>query len=166
LSRRSGGTQDTLDVVTFFLSRTEYGVGVGAVQEVVRVPHILPMPDAPAPVKGGIELRGRTVPVIDLPEALGLGRAQVGQGSRVLVARLGERLFGLLVDGPSRVLKVPESRVEAAPVEIGVEGSCVRGVVRLDDRLILLLDMEKVMGFSERAEQDVSVGALEPQERG
>jgi purine-binding chemotaxis protein CheW len=154
-----GGTQDTLDVVTFFLARTEYGVGVRAVQEIVRVPRILPLPDAARPVMGGIELRSRTVPVIDLPEALGLGSTQIERGSRVLVARVGEQLLGLLVDGPSRVLKVPASCVEAAPAEVGIEGSCVRSVVRLEDRLILLLDMERVMGYSERAAQGVSAGA-------
>jgi purine-binding chemotaxis protein CheW len=136
----------TEHLASFFLAREEYGVDVRQVQEIRRVAEITSVPRAPEFVRGVINLRGRILPVLDLKRRLGLGEVQVERASRIVVVRLKERLLGLLVDGASQVLKVPLSRIEAAPEEVVQKGGdYIRGVAKLDDRLIILVDLERLL---------------------
>jgi len=137
----------TEHLATFFLAGEEYGVDVRLVQEIIRVSEITQVPRAPAFVKGVINLRGRIVPVVDLKRKLGLGEVDEGaRPSRIVVARIKDRLVGLLVDGASQVLKVPVATIEAPPEEVAAKGSSyVRGVAKLEKRLIILMDLHKVL---------------------
>jgi purine-binding chemotaxis protein CheW len=143
----------TEHLVTFLLGSEEYGVDVRAVQEIIRVPAITAVPRAPVFIRGVINLRGRIIPVVDLKEKLGLGPTDDGlRRARVLVVRLRGRLIGLLVDGASQVLKVPVSAVEAAPDEVlEVDATFIRGVAKLDKRLIILIDLLEVLAPELRA---------------
>jgi purine-binding chemotaxis protein CheW len=139
-------------LVTFFLTGEEYGVDVRLVQEIIRVTEITQVPRAPEFIKGVINLRGRIIPVIDLKRKLGLGEVAIERQTRVVVIRLRERLIGLLVDGASQVLKVPVSTIEAAPEEVvEIDANYIRGVAKLDDRLIILVDLPKILGLERDA---------------
>jgi purine-binding chemotaxis protein CheW len=144
----------TEHLVTFLVGGEEYGVDVRLVQEIIRVPAVTAVPRAPAFVRGVVNLRGRIIPVIDLKTKLGLGRVDAGQRrARVVVVRLKGRLVGLLVDGASQVLKVPVSVIEAAPEEVvEVESHFLRGVAKLDGRLIILVDLLEVLAPELRAD--------------
>ena len=137
----------TEHLATFFLDAEEYGVDVRLVQEIIRTSEITQVPRSPGFVKGVINLRGRIVPVVDLKRKLGLGEVdEDARASRIVVARLKDRLIGLLVDGANQVLKVPVSAVEAAPEEVMAKGaSYIRGVAKLEKRLIILMDLHKVL---------------------
>ena len=137
----------TEHLATFFLDAEEYGVDVRLVQEIIRTSEITQVPRSPGFVKGVINLRGRIVPVVDLKRKLGLGEVdEDARASRIVVARLKDRLIGLLVDGANQVLKVPVSAVEAAPEEVVAKGqSYIRGVAKLEKRLIILMDLHKVL---------------------
>jgi purine-binding chemotaxis protein CheW len=136
----------TEHLATFFLSGEEYGIDVRLVQEIIRVTEITPIPRAPEFVKGVINLRGRIIPVVDLKRKLGLGPVEEGRQSRVVVVKVRERLIGLLVDGASQVLRVPLSSIEAAPGEIvEIDMSYIRGVAKLPDRLIILIDLANIL---------------------
>jgi purine-binding chemotaxis protein CheW len=137
----------TEHVVTFFLAGEEYGVDVRLVQEIIRTSEITQVPRAPAFVKGVINLRGRIVPVVDLKRRLGLGEVdEGGREARIVVANLKDRLVGLLVDGASQVLKVPVTTIEAAPEEVvTIDAGYIRGVAKLAKRLIILMDLRKVL---------------------
>jgi purine-binding chemotaxis protein CheW len=138
----------TEHLATFFLDREEYGVDVHLVQEIRRVTEITQVPRAPEFIKGVINLRGRIIPVIDLKKKLGLGEVVVGKLSRIVVVTLHARLLGLLVDGASQVLKVPVSLVEPAPEEVVQKGGdYLRGVAKLEKRLIILVDLERVLAL-------------------
>lgn len=138
-------------LVTFFLAREEYGVDVRLVQEIIRVAEITPVPRAPAAIKGVINLRGRIIPVIDLKRRLGLGEVAASRLARVVVVKLKDRLIGLLVDGASQVLKVPLSTIEPAPEEVvEIDANYIRGVAKLASRLIILVDLVKVLGVDLR----------------
>jgi purine-binding chemotaxis protein CheW len=138
-------------LATFFLDREEYGVDVRLVQEIRRVTDITQVPRAPDFIKGVINLRGRIIPVIDLKKKLGLGEVVTGKLSRIVVVTLRGRLLGLLVDGASQVLKVPVSLVEAAPEEVVQKGGdYLRGVAKLEKRLIILLDLETALAIELR----------------
>jgi len=139
-------------LVTFFLSDEEYGVDVRLVQEIIRVTEITQVPRAPDFIKGVINLRGRIIPVIDLKRKLGLGEVGLERQTRVVVIRLRERLVGLLVDGASQVLKVPVSTIEAAPEEVvEIDANYIRGVAKLEKRLIILVDLPKILGLDREA---------------
>ncbi len=139
-------------LVTFFLSEEEYGVDVRLVQEIIRVVEITQVPRAPEFIKGVINLRGRIIPVIDLKRKLGLGEVVLERQTRVVVVRLRERLVGLLVDGASQVLKVPVSTIEAAPEEVvEIDANYIRGVAKLEKRLIILVDLPKILGLDREA---------------
>ncbi len=143
--------EETEHLATFFLDREEYGVDVRLVQEIRRVTEITQVPRAPDFIKGVINLRGRIIPVIDLKKKLGLGEVLVGKVSRIVVVTLKGRLLGLLVDGASQVLKVPVSLVEAAPEEVVQKGGdYLRGVAKLEKRLIILVDLETVLAIELR----------------
>jgi purine-binding chemotaxis protein CheW len=140
-------------LATFFLGDEEYGVDVRIVQEIIRVTEITQVPRAPDFVKGVINLRGRIIPVVDLKRKLALGEVVVGRLSRVVVVKLKERLVGLLVDGASQVLKVLVSSIEAAPEELAeaaIEQSAIRGVAKLEKRLIILIDLVRILSLELR----------------
>ena len=143
--------EQTEHLATFFMDREEYGVDVRLVQEIRRVTEITQVPRAPDFIKGVINLRGRIIPVIDLKKKLGLGEVVTTKLSRIVVVTIKGRLLGLMVDGASQVLKVPVSLVEPAPEEVVQKGGdYLRGVAKLEHRLIILVDLEKVLALELR----------------
>jgi purine-binding chemotaxis protein CheW len=147
----------TEHLVTFVLQREEYGVDVRLVQEIIRVTEITPVPRAPEAIRGVINLRGRIIPVVDLKRRLGLGETSVEAKTRIVVVKVRERLMGLLVDAASQVLKVPVSVIEAAPEEVvEIDANQIRGVAKLPGRLIILMDLNRVLGM------EAKEGALLP----
>ena len=141
----------TEHLATFFLSREEYGVDVKLVQEIIRVSEITPVPRAPESIKGVINLRGRVIPVIDLKRKLGLGDVERGRRARIVVVKLRDRLVGLLVDAASQVLKVPVSSIDPAPeAVVEIDAEYIRGVAKLPDRLIILMDLQKILAVELR----------------
>jgi purine-binding chemotaxis protein CheW len=142
----------TEHLATFFLAREEYGVDVRLVQEIIRVSEITQVPRAPGFIKGVINLRGRIIPVVDLKRKLNLGEVdEKARTARVVVVKVRERLVGLLVDGASQVLKVPVAAIEAAPDEVvEIDANFIRGVAKLEQRLIILMDLPKVLALELR----------------
>jgi len=134
-------------LVTFLLADEEYGVDVRLVQEIIRVSAITPVPRAPEFIKGVINLRGRIIPVVDLRRKLGLGDVdEASRRARVVVVRLRDRMIGVLVDGASQVLKVPVSVIEAAPEEVlSIAHTFIRGVAKLEKRLIILIALQEIL---------------------
>jgi len=143
----------TEHLATFFLSGEEYGIDVRLVQEIIRVGEITQVPRAPDFIKGVINLRGRIIPVIDLKRKLGLGEvSEAARQSRIVVVKVRDRLVGLLVDGASQVLKVPVASIEAAPEEVvEIDANYLRGVAKLENRLIILMDLTKVLALELQA---------------
>lgn len=148
-------------LVTFFLAGEEYGVDVRMVQEIIRLTEVTQVPRAPDFIKGVINLRGRIIPVLDLKRKLGLGEVETTRQTRVVVLRYRERLVGLLVDGASQVLKIPVSTIEAAPDEVvEIDANYIRGVAKLEKRLIILIELQKILGVELR--EAAALGAANP----
>jgi purine-binding chemotaxis protein CheW len=141
----------TEHLVTFFLAGEEYGVDVRLVQEIIRVADITQVPRAPMHIKGVINLRGRIIPVVDLKRKLNLGDVEYNRQARIVVVKVRDRLLGLLVDGASQVLKVPVAVIEAPPEEVSdVDSSYLRGVAKLEKRLVILVDLPKILAIEAR----------------
>ena len=138
-----------LHIVGFRVGRETYGVPITSLHEIVRVPEITAVPDAPDYIEGVINLRGKIVSVLDLRKRLGVGEAAPTRRNRILVVEHKGRLSGLIVDSASEVLKIPAENVEPSPTE-SLEGglNCVTGLGKHQGRLIVLLDMTKLLEFS------------------
>lgn len=135
--------------VTFALAGETYAFPVEAIQEIVRVSTITRVPDAPHPVRGILNLRGRVVPVVDLRVRLGLPRGEAGARNRVLVATARGRLIGLLVDEVEQVVRLDRNAFEAPPADVLTERSdYLRAVCQRDRALLILLDVERVLEVS------------------
>lgn len=137
---------ETLHLVGFFLGKEEYAIEIARVLEVIRAGRWTWVPNAPAHVRGVINLRGRIIPVVDLKVRLGMGDLKVTKNSRIIVVETEGRALGLLVDGVSQVFKMPGGVVEQPPAELScVENGYIQGVGKMDGRLVILLDFANVM---------------------
>jgi purine-binding chemotaxis protein CheW len=135
-----------LQVVGFRIGNETFGVRIGSVREIVRVPEITSVPSAPDTVEGVINLRGKIIPVMDLRKRFGQIDIHPDKKNRILVVELENKLIGLIVNAASEVLKIPPSEIEA-PGSVFAEGesSYVTGVGKLRGRLIILLDVSKLL---------------------
>jgi len=137
---------DELHIVGFQIGRETYGVPITSLHEIVRVPEITAVPDAPDYLEGVINLRGKIVSVMDLRKRFGIKQAALKKGNRILVVEHSGRLAGLIVDSASEVVKIPSEDVEAPPAAFQEGGlNCVTGLGKVRGRLIVLLDMNKLL---------------------
>jgi purine-binding chemotaxis protein CheW len=135
-----------LHIVGFQVGRETYGVPITSLHEIVRVPEITAVPDAPDYLEGVINLRGKIVSVMDLRKRFGDKSASVKKNNRILVVEHSGRLAGLIVDSASEVLKIPADAVEAPPAVFQDGGlNCVTGLGKVGGRLVVLLDMSKLL---------------------
>ncbi|MBZ5531892.1 MAG: chemotaxis protein CheW [Acidobacteriia bacterium] len=135
-----------LHIVGFRIGRETFGVPIALVHEIVRVPEITAVPDSPGYVEGVINLRGKIVSVLDLRKRFGEKQVVNTKKNRILVSEVSGKMVGLIVDSASEVIKLPESDVQAAPsvFEDG-ELNYVTGVGKLQGRLIILVDLSKIL---------------------
>jgi purine-binding chemotaxis protein CheW len=135
-----------LHIVGFRIGRETFGVPISLVHEIVRVPDITSVPDSPDCVEGVINLRGKIVSIVDLRKRFGEKEIQNNKKNRILVAEVENKMVGLIVDAASEVLKLPQSEIEAPP-NVFEEGELnyVTGVGKLHNRLIILIDMSKIL---------------------
>lgn len=135
-----------LHIVGFRVGRETFGVPISLVHEIVRVPDITAVPDSPEYIEGVINLRGKIVSVIDLRKRFGEKTINSDRKNRVIIVELEKKMVGLMVDAASEVLKIPPSEIEAPP-NVFEEGELnyVTGVGKLNDRLIILVDLTKIL---------------------
>ncbi len=140
----------TLQVVSFALGSEEYGVDIAQVQEINRMIAVTRVPQAPPFMEGVINLRGRLIPIVDLRTRFGMERAEHTKNTRIVVTEIGSKRLGMVVDSVSEVLRIPVEQIEDAPdLVAGVDTEYIRGVGKLDDRLIILLDLGRVISDDE-----------------
>src|ERR1700723_478218 len=135
-----------LQVVGFRIGRETFGVPISLVRGIVRVPSITSVPNAPDYIEGVINLRGRIIPVVDLRKRFHEIVGEPSKKNRIVVVELENRLIGLMVNSASEVLRIPPSEIEA-PQDVFQEGELnyITGVGKLRGRLIILLDLNKIL---------------------
>ncbi|MDI6871996.1 MAG: chemotaxis protein CheW [Bacillota bacterium] len=152
---------ESVQLVVFHLSGVEYAVTIDQVQEIINVAEITRVPRAPSFILGVFNLRGKVLPAIDLKQRLSLGVTTVGETSRLVVVKVGEHVAGLLVDGVSETTLVERGQIEPASVMMGsVSQDLVEGIVKLGDRLLTWLNLDRVLAKSgeETVEAERQVG--------
>lgn len=155
-SNHAPGAQDMEHAVrqylTFALGGEEYGVDILRVQEIKGYSAVTPIPNAPAYVKGVMNLRGTVVPVFDLRLKFGMDAREFDRFTVIVVVNVDTRVVGLVVDGVSDVLDFSADAVEPAPdLGASVDTSLIQGIARNQDRLITLLDIDPIVGADSRA---------------
>ncbi len=166
---QKAGTANTVaesetQLVVFDLAAEFYGVDIGDVREIIRMQAITRVPGAPPFVEGVINLRGRVVPVVDLRKRLDLQVNDETKESRVVVVDIAGRDVGVIVDGVTEVLRIPLSSVEPPSSMItNADSDFLRGIARLEDKLIILLDLGKVLAtIDTQIAVDAATAAKEP----
>ncbi|WKZ31838.1 MAG: chemotaxis protein CheW [Thermodesulfobacteriota bacterium] len=143
--------REVLQLVTFRLGKEEFSLDILRVQEIIRHMELTRVPKTPDFVDGVINLRGKVIPVLDLRKRFGLGSDEMTNETRIIVVEVDDKTVGLKVDAVSEVLRLPADRVEAPPEMVtGVESEYIKGVGKLDGRLLILLDVEKVLSRNEK----------------
>jgi purine-binding chemotaxis protein CheW len=135
-----------LQVVGFRIGRETFGLPISIVREIVRVPEITSVPNAPDYIEGVINLRGRIIPIVDLRKRFGDTSFEPSKKNRIVVVELESRAIGLIVNSASEVLRIRPSEIDE-PHNVFKEGELnyITGIGKLDGRLVILLDLNKVL---------------------
>lgn len=144
--RQSHG--DLLQLVSFHVGGEEFGLDILRVQEIIRVQQLTRVPNSPDFVDGVINLRGKVIPVIALRRRFGLEDRPHDKQTRIVVVEVRGTVLGFIVDSVSEVLRIPAETVEPPPRLGKVEREYVSGVGKLDTRLLILLDVDRLMSDS------------------
>jgi len=152
---------DLLQLVIFQLGGEEFGVEIMQVQEIIRMPDITRIPQSPEYMEGVINLRGKIIVVINLDTRFELHSKERDDNSRIVIVEVGDNVVGMVVDSVSEVLRLSTSNVEPAPEIISskIRADYLKGVGKLDDRLLILLDLERVLSDDELS-QVAAVGEM------
>ena len=133
-------------LVVFELASEHYGVDIGAVNTIIRMQEITSIPGAASYVDGVINLRGSIIPVIDLKKRFALPASGHTKASRIVVVEAGGQMIGMTVDAVAETLRLPSNTIEPpSPVISSVDSDYLRGVGKQEGRLVILLDLDKVL---------------------
>ena len=148
----------TMQLVSFHLGDEVYGIEITKVREIILMGEITQVPQTPDHVKGLINLRSLVIPVIDLRTLFGLNEGELTSESRIMVIDVRGKTIGIIVDAVSEVLRVPNSQISPPPPTVaGLGREYLTGLVKLEEELLILLDIDKIFGEQEVAEISDSI---------
>ncbi len=137
---------ELLQLVSFKIENEEFGVDILRVQEINKLTNITKVPNTSDFIEGVINLRGRIIPVVNLRTRLGIPKKENDKNTRIVVVELTNNTIGFLVDAVSEVLRIPKNITEQPPELVtGVDTKYITSVAKLEDRLLILLDLEKLL---------------------
>jgi len=143
---------ELIQLVSFNLDQEEYGVDVLKVREIIRMPTVTRVPNTPHYVDGVINLRGKVIPIISMRSKFGLTGAENDKQTRIMVMDVDGELMGFIVDAVSEVIRISGSEIQPSPAVVasGIDQECIAGVINQAERLLVLLDLEKMFSQDER----------------
>ncbi|MFP4369757.1 MAG: chemotaxis protein CheW [Bacteroidota bacterium] len=146
---------ELLQLVSFNIGTEEFGVDILKVQEINRMVEVTRVPNAPEYVEGVINLRGKVIPIIDLRKRLGMQDKDYDKDTRIVVVELETKVIGFIVDSVNEVLRINKSITEQPPPMVaGIDSEYITAIGKLEDRLLILLDLEKILTGREQKELD------------
>ena len=145
-------SSDLIQLVSFNLEKEEYGINVLMVREIIRMINITRVPNTPHYVEGVINLRGKVIPIISLRRKFDLADAQYDKRTRIMVMEVVGEMMGFIVDEVSEVIRISENEIQPPPpvVSGGVEQECMAGVINQAERLLVLLNLERLFSDDEK----------------
>lgn len=148
-----------IKLIVFQLKDKEYAIPVSHVNSIEKIEHITRVPNVSPHVKGVINLRGVVTPIIDLRTRFGFEEVPYSDRTRIIIVSVDQMEVGLIVDGANDVIDIHSHQIEPQPEVVGgVENAFIEGVVKVDNRLLILLDLEKVLEKEEVSGQSGSEG--------
>jgi purine-binding chemotaxis protein CheW len=150
----------SMQLVSFRLSDETYGIEITKIREIILVGEITRVPETPPYIKGLINLRSSVIPVIDLRARFALAENELSQDSRIMVLNVGRRTIGIVVDSVNEVLRISQEQISPAPPTVASLGNqYMTGLVRLEDQLLILLDVDRLFGAEAAAAMDAALTA-------
>jgi len=146
LDQLHSGAEHLLQIVSFKVGTEEFGLDILRVQEIIRLQHLTRVPNSPNFVDGVINLPGKVIPIIALRKRFGLEEQARDKETRIVVLEVQNMVLGFIVDSVSEVLRISTDTVVPPPRLGKIEQQFVSGVVKLEDRLLILLDVDPIMG--------------------
>lgn len=146
-------------VVVFKIEGEEYATGISQVERILEFQKITRIPDAPEYLKGVINCQGRIVPVIDLKQRFGLTSTSISEDSKIIIAKQNQGDIGLIVDNVSEVTDVDDGMISPSPdVIAGIVKKYIKSLIKIDDRIIIYLNLGRILSFDEREQINEIMG--------
>jgi purine-binding chemotaxis protein CheW len=144
--------------ILFEIAGTTYGISSGSVQQMEMIEHITPLPNAPAFVEGVVLSRGQVIPAVSLRTRFGFEKAPPTNRTRLIVTNHHERLVGLIVDSAREFMSISRDAIQPPPDSIaGLSGKYLKGIVTLEERIVLVLDLDELVNVGSNAISAVQV---------
>jgi len=137
--------EQELQLVTFRLANEEYGLPITKVREINRLVPVTKLPQTPSFMEGIINLRGRIIPVIDLRKRFEMPITAHDDDARIIIVDISGQIVGVTVDAVTEVIRLNTGNIEPSPATVAVNSQYIEGVGKIDDRLIILLNIDKVL---------------------
>jgi purine-binding chemotaxis protein CheW len=142
-------TTQELQLVIFRLAKEEYGLPITKVQEINRLVPITKLPQTPSFMEGIINLRGRIIPIIDLRKRFQVAMKDYDEENRIIIVEVSGQTVGIIVDAVTEVVRLPAANIEPPPPAFILDAQYIHGVGKMDDRLLILLDIDKILTSQE-----------------
>jgi purine-binding chemotaxis protein CheW len=137
--------------VVFELDTESYGVDIASVESIIKMQEITKLPHAPNFMEGITNLRGVIIPVIDLRNRFGMPKQEATRETRIVIANMGGTKVGLIVDAVSQTIRIPDDAIEPPPqMSVTINSAFIKAVAKLEDQLVILLDLDRVLNIEER----------------
>lgn len=152
-------TTEILQLVGFKIGQEEFGINILAVHEIIKVIDITTVPNASDYIAGVINLRGRIIPIVHLRKRLHMPVIETDKNTRIIVVEINEKTIGFVVDEVQEVLRISTDITEKPPELVaGLDSEYITAVAKLEDRLLILLDLEKTLANDELEELETVSG--------
>lgn len=144
---RQGEASGSMQLVSFRLAQEEYGIEITKIQEIILMGEITRVPQTPHYIKGLINLRSTVIPIVDLRLRFGMSEEEVTDETRIMVVNVVGKTIGIIVDAVSEVLRVNEEQIAPPPPTVaGLGQEYLTGLVKFDSRLLIMLDIDQILG--------------------
>ncbi len=148
----------TMQLVSFRLAQEEYGIEITKVREIILMGEITRVPQTPDYIRGLINLRSTVIPIVDLRFRFGLAKDEQTDETRIMVVNVAGKTIGIVVDAVSEVLRISQDQTAPLPPTVaGLGREYLTGLVKLESRLLILLDIDKILGEEETAALEAAV---------
>lgn len=145
------GVDTEVQMVVFKLEDEEFAVNIQQVREVLKMSRVTPLPRSAHFIEGVINLRGEVIPVVDLRKRFDLKDREKTENTRIIIVEIQESKVGLIVDSVTEVLRFSSSAIQLPPARIaGTRTDFIKGVGKVADRLLIILNLEKILTTEEK----------------